>query len=127
MGAIVMRAWKWGPSLLVMALIFLASSTPGSELPSFGIWDTLVKKGGHILGYALLGAAYLHGLTFARSLCRRSLFLAILFAGLYAITDELHQSFTPGRTPSPIDVGIDTIGAALGVGVLAWIRPRLTS
>ena len=119
-----LRTWfrRWGPALLMMALIFGASSTPGNDLPEFGLWDFLVKKGGHMLGYALLAASCLRGLAISRGMSRRMLFLAVIMAGLYAVTDEFHQSFTPGRTPSPTDVGIDTLGAAVGAGVCVWIR-----
>jgi VanZ family protein len=34
---------------------------------------------------------------------------------LYAITDEFHQSFMPGRTALWFDVLIDTIGARAGL------------
>jgi VanZ family protein len=113
---------RWGPSLLMMALIFMASGTAGSDLPKFGIWNFFVMKGGHLIGYALLGASYAHGLARHKGMKRGALLAAIVLAGLYAVTDEFHQSFTPGRTPSPVDVGIDTVGAALGVGIWAWIR-----
>lgn len=33
----------------------------------------------------------------------------------YAISDEFHQSFVPGRQGSPIDVFIDSAGALLGL------------
>jgi VanZ family protein len=114
---------RWGPSLLMMALIFTASSLPGSELPHFGIWDFDLKKGAHMLGYALLGASFMHGLTKPASSLRSLMLLATVLAGLYAMSDEFHQSFTPGRTPSWMDVGIDTAGAALG----AWIWARVKS
>ncbi len=114
--------WSWGPAFLMMALIFLASNTPGEELPNLGPWDLIGKKGGHLLGYALLAAAYLHGMTHSKKVSRGKVLLAILLAGLYAATDEFHQSFTPERTSSPIDVGIDTVGAALGAPLWAWIR-----
>ncbi len=42
---------RWGPAVLMMAVIFTASSFPSRDLPSFGLWDRLVKKGGHMLGY----------------------------------------------------------------------------
>jgi len=116
--------WRWGPALVMMALIFVASGTQGSELPKFGIWDFALKKGGHLIGYGLLGVAYLHGLTRGIFRDRRALLLAILLAALYAITDEFHQSFTPGRTPSPVDVGIDTAGAGMGAALGAWLRSR---
>ena len=41
--------------------------------------------------------------------------ISILVGLIYAITDEIHQGFTPGRTPSVIDVGIDTCGVFLGI------------
>ncbi len=102
--------WRWGPALALMAVIYWASATPSRNLPDFGGWDTLLKKGGHALGYALLAAAYQHGL-------RGRPALAVLLAGLYALTDEFHQTFTAGRTPSGLDVLIDTTGAIVG----AWL------
>ncbi len=45
-----------------MAIIFAFSSTPGKDLPNFGVLDFLVKKGGHMLGYGLLALAYWRGL-----------------------------------------------------------------
>ncbi|MGA2263200.1 MAG: VanZ family protein [Acidobacteriota bacterium] len=113
---------RWGPSLLMMALIFMASGTAGSDLPKFGIWNFIVMKGGHLVGYALLGVSYLHGIAGHKGMNRGALLAAIVLAGLYAVTDEFHQSFTPGRTPSAVDVGIDTIGAALGAVIWAWAR-----
>ncbi len=124
-----MNLWlrRWGPAVLMMILIFAASSTPGHDLPSFGTWDFDVKKGGHMTGYALLAAGYLHALANSRPFSRRLLVLSVCLAGIYAITDEFHQLFTPGRTSSPIDVGIDVVGAAIGVLLWAWIRSIRTA
>ena len=116
--------WRWGPALLMMALIFAASSLTNKVIPQFGPRDVFVKKGGHALGYALLAAAYLHGLAGGRLVTGRHMLLAVLGACLYAITDEYHQSFVPGRNPSPVDVLIDTGGAGLGVTGAALIRIR---
>jgi VanZ family protein len=33
----------------------------------------------------------------------------------YAISDEAHQHFVPGRLGSPLDVAIDAIGVSVGV------------
>jgi VanZ family protein len=115
---------RWGPALAVMLLIFLASETPGNDLPEFGKIDMGVKKGGHMTGYALLSLAYLQGLTGRNWAARRRVALAVLLAILYAITDEFHQSFTPGRHSSIMDVGIDAIGALLGVMLWMVIRRR---
>jgi VanZ family protein len=125
----LLKAWllRWGPAVAMMALIFAASSTPGDELPKFGVWDVFAKKGSHIIGYALLAVSYLRGMTSGRSVNRHVLLLAIVLSGLYAASDEFHQSFTPGRTPSAVDVGIDTIGAALGAGTWVWIKSLLAA
>ncbi len=122
-------ACRWGPALTMMLLIFLASGTPGNDIPKFGVLDFALKKGGHMTGYALLGIAYLRGLTYGAdtSLRRRHLVLAVLLALFYAISDETHQRFTPQRSPSILDVGIDTVGAALGVILWTALRRRIAA
>ncbi len=111
---------RWSPAIAVMAVIFVASATPGEDLPDAGRFDLLFKKGGHFLGYALLGAAYLRALAWRRGPTIRDAGMAILMAVLYAASDELHQRFTPGRTPAVSDVLLDGVGAA--VGAAAWCR-----
>ena len=113
---------RWGPALLMMAVIFTASSFPSRDLPHFGLWDWLVKKGGHALGYALLAVAYLYALANGQRPTAQQILLAILFAGLYGVTDEFHQVFSAGRTPSATDVLIDTAGAAMGVAIAVGVR-----
>jgi VanZ family protein len=120
--------WRWGPAVVVMAIIFVASNTPSRELPTLGVWDFFFKKGSHMLGYGLLAAAYVHGLSGSYRLSWRLLFAACGLAFLYAMTDEFHQLFTPGRTASFSDVLIDTCGAMLGAVAarffngMAWRR-----
>ncbi|MFZ5909951.1 MAG: VanZ family protein [Chloroflexota bacterium] len=111
---------RWLPAVLLMAAIFVFSSIPSDELPDFAWADRLVKKGGHALGYGLLALSYARGL---RSKSRpepapgrrRRYLVAFLLAVLYSALDEFHQSFTPGRHPSPWDVLIDSGGAALAL------------
>ena len=101
----------WLPVVAWAALIFAFSSIP-SLSSGLGTWDTVLRKGAHLGEYAVLGA-----LLF-RALGRDS---AALLAGVaYAATDELHQHFVAGRHASPVDIGIDAIGLALGI--LAWRR-----
>ena len=115
---------RWGPALVVMCVIFTASATPGDELPNGGIFDLPLKKGGHLLGYALLGAAYLRGLAWRRSPRGKDAARAVVLAALFACTDEVHQRFTPGRTPAVTDVMIDTVGATVSASLLRWRSRR---
>jgi VanZ family protein len=123
-----MKAWifRFGPALIIMIIIFAASGTPGQDLPSFGnwIWDLLVKKGGHMTGYALLAAGFYHALTNNKSTARIHYFIAFCLTVLYATTDEWHQNFTPDRSPSILDVCIDSTGGLIGLALLGWIRSR---
>jgi VanZ family protein len=103
----------WLPVLAWAAVIFTFSSIP-SLSTGLGTWDTLLRKGAHITEYAVLG-----GLLY-RALGVEALALGLGIA--YAATDELHQHFVRGRHASPIDVGIDAVGLALGM--LVWLRVR---
>ncbi len=117
------RAWGW--SLLIMAVIFAFSSMPSNEIPRFGWVDFLVKKGGHMTGYALLAAANLRALQLDPGGHKiRPYGLAFLIAVLYSATDEWHQSFVPGRHPTLTDIGIDALGAALGTWLLVWYQQK---
>lgn len=110
----MVKLWlhRWGPAVLMMAVIFIFSARPSAEMPSFGFLDYVVKKGGHMLGYGLLALAYWHGLDLEGG----KKWLAWGLAISYAITDEVHQNFVPGRHPSPVDVLVfDNLGAILGL------------
>ena len=99
-----------------MVAIFFFSSIPSAEMPKFGVLDFLVKKGGHALGYGLLALAYLRGLKGESSTFLSSqIFIAWILATVYSTTDEVHQSFVPGRYPAVSDVMIDSLGAALAL------------
>src|SRR5690606_14486042 len=99
---------RWLPALILMIIIFLFSSRSSNELPNYGNLDYFVKKSAHAFGYGMLALSYLHALP------KKNYFLAWILAMLYSLTDEYHQSFVPGRTPSLIDVFVfDNIGAVL--------------
>jgi VanZ family protein len=109
---------SWAPALIVMVIIFTFSNTPGPDLPNLGVLDTLFKKGAHMTGYALLAMGFTRGIN---RLDRKALLGAWILAVLYAATDEYHQVFIPGRHPSPVDVGIDSVGAMFGLFLITKV------
>ncbi len=94
------------------------------ENAEFGYWDLGVKKGGHMIGYALLGAAFCHALHGTRRAAKHFFIWAFVLTVLYAMSDEVHQTFTAGRTPAILDVGIDAIGGCMGIAAARWLRRR---
>ncbi len=104
-----------------MGLIFFLSSQPVLPKAPDPLMDFLTKKGAHFSEYFVLATLLSRALT-ARSIGWRQLGLAFCVTLAYAISDEFHQRFVPGRTPSPWDVGIDALGAAAGLTVLMRFR-----
>jgi VanZ family protein len=98
------------------AVIFTLSSIP-SLGTGLGVWDTVLRKAGHMTEFAILGA-----LLF-RALARE---LPAFVAGVaYAVTDEIHQRFVEGRHASVIDVALDSVGVALGLyAANRLLKPR---
>lgn len=103
--------WLWGPVVLHMGAIFLASSTPDPVTLPGRFTDKLA----HMAVYALLGAlvarAAAGGLPAVTS---RHLVIAVVLSTIYGLTDEWHQSFVPQRTADPFDLIADAIGAFAG-------------
>lgn len=105
----------WLPVLVWAGLIFALSSVPdlGTGL---GGWDLVLRKIAHTAEYAILGA------LLVRATGRAG--LAFALGTLYAISDEIHQSFVPGRLGSSFDVAIDAVGVAIGVALWQLARTR---
>jgi len=104
-----------------MGLIFWLSSQPQPiDLPSS--WqENLVGKTGHVIGYAGLGLLWARMLAARCSAStRQTLMWALLLTVFYAVSDEFHQSFVPGRNGTPLDVLIDA--ASAGLGLWLWHR-----
>ena len=115
---------RWAPPIFYMGFIFFASSVPGDELPSWGFWD----KAEHLLAYSVLGILFLIPVAEARLalVTPRTSAIAVLLATLYGAFDELHQAFTPGRSPDVHDLFADFLGATAGVVVVLLVRLVVT-
>ena len=105
----------WLPVVAWAALIFALSSVPdlGTGL---GGWDLVLRKLAHAAEYGVLGALLLRATARPR--------VAVVLGSLYAVSDELHQSFVPGRAGSPLDVALDAVGVAIGIVLWQVVRAR---
>ncbi len=74
-----------------------------------------VRKSAHFLAYMMLGILSMTALLQYSLKSKRRFAAAILICSCYAVTDEIHQLFVPGRSCRITDVFIDSCGAAVGI------------
>lgn len=105
-----------------MIAIFAASSQHTvAELPG-GMSD----KSAHFLAYAGLAVLVLRAVSRARwaGVTRTAAGAAWAICAAYGASDEFHQWFVPGRSASILDWIADVTGAAVAIGVLAFVASR---
>ncbi len=101
-------------ALAWMGIIFwFSSQSTLFHLPD-SLWDTIFKKTSHAAAYGVLW------LLWWLATGRRP-WLALALTVGYAISDEWHQTFVPGRHGQWFDVGVDATGALL---VMALAQSR---
>lgn len=104
------RAWA-GLAALAALVIAVGSLAPGNEMPDSLPWD----KANHFIGYG--GLAGLVGLA---GISMRPAFIGVV---AYGIAIEFTQLPVPGRMGGdPLDILANTLGALLGLAVLALLR-----
>ncbi len=89
----------------------------------------IVRKGAHFSVYALMGMFCTTGMfTYEKIKTIVSVSVAFAICVLFSITDEIHQSFVPGRSCEFRDILIDSSGVLLGcflvLGVYLLIKRR---
>ena len=119
----------------IIYTIFIASvsSLPKSSLPGN---DLLLSDSGslmaqtisnlmHIPEYSLLTFLWLKAYRNKKGakISNRNLALILFFLLLFAVSDEVHQSFVPGRSASFMDAGLDLLGILSGL----WIYKHKVS
>jgi VanZ family protein len=108
-----------------MTFIFYVSSIPGEQLGPDTLVVNLIKKAGHAFIFGVLAALYLYALKGKKSLLETQgvfFLLSLFLTFLYAVSDEYHQSFTPGRHSSGKDVLIDVCGALSALVLLSVLK-----
>jgi len=140
------RILAWASLIVWLVLIFYFSHQPASESKRLStevtksVVETVgkvapdkklnvdkvhhtIRKNAHFLLYFVLGVLVLN--AFRNSWWSRKGILiggSFLFCVFYALSDEFHQVFVPGRGPQLSDVLIDSAGAGLGIALFAMVR-----
>lgn len=138
----------WTAAILWMMLIFYFSSQiadQSSELSTgvtqliiefinkilpranFNIetFNYIVRKNAHFVVYLILGILVVNALKKSGVVGYKGIFWALIICILYAISDEIHQLYVPGRAGQIKDVVIDSLGAMVGIRLWCLAPPNL--
>lgn len=112
------RPWLyWLPALALMTLIFMLSSQSGLRVSEDAAVERPIRVSAHLVVYGTLAALFLFALARGGRPSRRHVTIAFGLALLYGASDELHQSFVPGRAGRVDDLVVDAIGATVGLAI----------
>ncbi len=121
------RIFSVSALIFAMALIFYMSHQNGEESSassgSFRLFletvlhlkinEGILRTAAHFCEYIFLGLLTVN--CFYALTCRLKPFGSVAFAAAYAVSDEIHQIFIPGRAFQFFDLGVDTAGIIAGV------------
>lgn len=81
-----------------------------------------IRKSAHFCIFAGLGFLTCAALWSCDASVKRAFVLAAVIGALYAVSDEIHQAFVPGRACMIRDMLLDTCGVVTGAGILTLGR-----
>lgn len=115
----------WLPVAAWAVLIFYLSGMP--DLKTGFEFDFILRKILHVLEYLILVWLLYRAFagTFDKIAATRLFIYPAALTFLYAVSDELHQSFVPGRNCSIQDILIDTIGVFIFyINIFLFLKKR---
>ena len=107
--------------LTALVLQTIETLAPGLEIDAVG-FHSFVRKAAHFTAYFVLGVLVVNALNISAVRGYRGVAYALLICVLYAISDEFHQTFVPGRSGEVMDVLIDSLGSGAGILVYGGLK-----
>ena len=107
--------WYQFPAIFWICAIFVQSSIPDLSAPDLGF--NLQDKFAHFIEFSILAILLFRATINSKSerTRNRSFYLTIIIGIVYAVFDEVHQLFVPGRSAEVADAVADTIGVLFAV------------
>ncbi|WP_010677035.1 VanZ family protein [Bacillus timonensis] len=84
-------------------------------------FNHIVRKNAHFFIYLVLGLLQINALNRSKVRGILGITFAFILCVIYAIFDEVHQLFVPGRGAQVFDVLIDSAGTVTGIGIYLLI------
>ena len=98
----------------------------GTLIQISGFWDHFVRKLAHFSIYTLLGLCCCNACYQTFFQLKKSFGFSLLAGSLYAISDEIHQSFVPGRSCQLSDMVLDSCGVMFGILLFCTLYAIIT-
>lgn len=114
--------WLWGPPVGYLGVIFYLSAQP--QVAWAASYPDYLLHAIEYAGLSILVARALNG-GIVRPIPARRLRWAWIFCVAYAVSDEAHQYFVPGRSSDVRDVLADAAGAALALAAFSAAQRAL--
>jgi VanZ family protein len=117
----------WGPVVVWMTIIFLLSNRQSVQVSDQTVPNFIFFKTLHVIEYAILFTlnvrAFKH--TYTKATGKLWFYSALAITILYAMSDEIHQTFIPTREGRLRDVIIDASGAIIAWILLVQLLPKV--
>lgn len=94
--------------------LFILTSIPSKSLPSIKISDKI----NHFLAYFILSSLFYFAANLQvkyKKISSRPVIWTLIIVGAYAVLDELHQIFVPGRLCEFWDLVANFVGIFIGI------------
>ncbi len=102
-----------------MSIIFYLSSRAVPAASQINWQDFAFKKSAHVFVYFVLTILTFFSLP-TETKINKKLLISFVWATIYGVSDEVHQSFTPGREPHIRDVMFDSLGSIIAVCLIKY-------
>ena len=111
-------------AIIFTLLIIYLSSLPSGTLPGNGsATEQVLSNLAHIPAFALITFLWLRAFMVKARQSKKALIYMVIIAGLcaFAVSDEIHQSYVPGRFASVTDFLLDVIGIVIGMVAIRFM------
>lgn len=83
--------------------------------------EFLIRKAAHFILFFCLGFLFYRAMWASNRTKTLNFISSLCFVVIYAVSDELHQAFTPSRSPLVQDVVLDSVGGLTGISVAFFL------
>lgn len=101
--------------------VMIEKVSPGSDALAS---NHFIRKSAHFFAYLVLGMVVLFAMRKIGVSGRKGMLLTLAICVAYAISDEWHQGFIPGRAPKLMDILIDSCGSLFGTALHSRVAEK---